>query len=204
MDWSFASTAEPGFVVLLVRNRTGSLAVLSISILGIQGTKDFINILLISAGGEWYGMKESSMYNLIGLLSRWFTFLNPSTIRTIGWIVYIVAILTIFIWSAHTMNIENRHISWIVLVCILSVPHFHYHDLTLLLFPLLIAGFGTQKTTIPRGIQFALQPLTVSFVMLVGFFDRSIQYVLPYLIVVVLAILLYRQNQSISERFREV
>ena len=170
-----------------------------VAILGIQGTKDFINILLISAGGEWYGMKEGSMYNLIGLLSRWFTFLNPQTIRTIGWITYIAASLAIFVWSAQTRSIENRHLGWIVIICILTVPHFHYHDLTLLLFPLLIVGLENQKLVFPRGFQFVLQPLAISFIMLVGFFDQAIQFVIPYFIVAGLAVLLFRQNWLISK-----
>jgi hypothetical protein len=178
---------------------TGSLAIMSMAILGIQGTKDFINILLISAGGEWYGMKEGSMYNLIGLLSRRFTFLNPATIRTIGWIVYMAAILAIFIWSARTRKIKKRDISWIVLVCTLTVPHFHYHDLTLLLFPLLIVGSEGQRLMLTRGFQFMVQPLVISLIMLVGFFDQAIQFVIPYFIVAGLAILLFRQNLLISK-----
>ena len=181
---------------------TGSLAILSIAILGFQGTKDFINILMISAGGKWYGMKESSMYNLIGLLSRWFAFLNPQIIRTIGWIVYVAAILVVFIWSARTRNIENRHLSWIVLICILTVPHFHYHDLTILLFPLLIVGLERQRLKLPRGFHIVLQPLVISFIMLVGFFSRLVQFIIPYLIIVVLVILLSRQNWFTSKNLK--
>ena len=173
----------------------GSLAVMSVAIIGIQGTKDFINILLISAGGEWYGMKEDAMYNLIGLLSRWFTFLTPQIIRTVGWIVYITAMLSISIWSVRTKGIGNRHIGLIVLICILAVPHFHYHDLALLLFPLLVASLESQSFLIHRGVQFALQPLVITFIMLVGFFAPSIQFIFPYIIVVGLAILLSRQNK---------
>ena len=180
----------------------GILAVMSFAILGLQGIQDFINILLISAGGEWYGMKEGSMYNLIGLLSRWFTFLNPQTIRTIGWIAYIAAILAIFFWSARTRNIENRHLSWIDLICVLAVPHLHYHDLTLLLFPLIIVGLENQRLALPRGFQFILQPMAVSFIMLAGFFDQSIQYIIPYLMIAALAIFLFCQDQFISENLK--
>jgi len=177
----------------------GCLAILSFSILGIQGTKDFINVLMISAGGEGYGTNETSMYNLIGLFSRWLPFLSPAMIRTIGWFGYLIAILAIFTWSARTRNIENRDLSWIVLACILTVPHFHYHDLTILLFPLLTVELEKRRLMLPRWSQFILQPLAISFVMLVGFFDRSIQYIIPYVIVAGLAILLWHKRQFIPQ-----
>ena len=178
---------------------TGSLAIMSFALLGLQGIKDFIGMLLISAGGEWYGMKENSMYNLIGLLSRWLTFLNPQSIRMIGWIVYIAAILSIFIWSVRMRNIENRHIGWIILICILTVPHFHYHDLTILLFPLLIVELENRRLVLPGWLQFILQPLAVSFVMMIGFFDQSIQYIIPYVIIAGLIILLFHKKQFIAQ-----
>lgn len=177
----------------------GSLAIVSFSILGIQGTKDFINVLMISASGEGYGTNEASMYNLIGLFSRWLPFLSSATIRAIGWLVYITAILAIFIWSARTRNIENRDLSWIALVCILTVPHFHYHDLTILLFPLLSVELENRRFMLPRWFQFILQPLAISFVMMIGFFDRSIQYIIPYVIVAGLAILLWHKRQFIPQ-----
>jgi len=49
---------------------SGALAILSVSILGIQGTRGFIEILVLSAEGTWYGMKQNAMFNLIGLLMR--------------------------------------------------------------------------------------------------------------------------------------
>src|SRR3990172_1997399 len=59
----------------------GLLAVFSLSILGLEGTREFIDILLISAGGEWYGLKENTMYNLIGLLTRASPWLEAGPIR---------------------------------------------------------------------------------------------------------------------------
>src|SRR6266545_662817 len=38
---------------------SGILALFSVLILGLDGTKEFINILLISTRGEWHGMKEN-------------------------------------------------------------------------------------------------------------------------------------------------
>lgn len=206
-------TVRPHFVLLLsipflwLRRRAfwwflifaGSLALISVSILGLQGTKDFINILLISVGGEWHGMNEKSMYNLIGLLSRLLTLLSPSAIRTIGWATYLTAILAICVWAARAREIGRHHLSWIILAYILVSPHFHYHDLTLLLFPLLTVGMKTEKTLFFRGVQFVLHPLVVSFILLAGSFVKAVQFVLPYVLIAVSALLLSRQSQPIPE-----
>lgn len=180
----------------------GFLALVSISILGFQGTKSFINILLISAGGEWYGMNENSMYNLIGLLSRMPIFISPSAIRTIGWIAYLSGILAIFVWAARTKELRRHHLNWIILVCILLSPHFHFHDLTLLLFPLLTVGRVIEMSLFYRGIQVILQPLVTSILLLVGSFAKAANLILPYILIALLALLLSHQSQIKPESLK--
>jgi hypothetical protein len=172
----------------------GVLALVSVAMLGIQGTKDFIGILSISAGGEWYGMKEQAMFNLIGLFSRLLPFVAPSVIRAVGWGIYLTVILAFCIWSAQTREMNFRMLNWMFLTCILVVPHFHYHDLTLLLFPLLGAGLTVESVPFYRGLRSALQPLAVSFIFLAGSFNATINFSLPYVIILGAAVLLYRQR----------
>jgi len=73
---------SPSMVAILCHRRASALA--SILMLGRQGTLDFINLLRISASGTWYGMNESAMVNMIGLILRTFPFIEPGSIRVLA------------------------------------------------------------------------------------------------------------------------
>ena len=44
-----------------------ALGLVSLACLGWDGLRGFLDLLLVSAGGEWYGLKEPLMVDLIGL-----------------------------------------------------------------------------------------------------------------------------------------
>ena len=150
---------------------TGTLALFSILLIGWNGTLDFINILQISAGGTWYGMNENAMFNLIGLISRSLPFLELNFIRILGWVGYIASILFLcFIWAK-----KEKSVSWLIsLTIILSLffaPHLHYHDLTLLMIPLVIVGRQSKNTTnLILGISLTLLLI------------KPLYYILPYVL----------------------
>jgi len=173
----------------------GSLAVTSIAILGIEGTKDFIDVLFISAAGEWYGMKEIAMYNLIGLLARSLPLVGAESIRLVGWTVYLAAIPALCCWAACARKMDIHSLSVIILVSLLVVPHLHFHDLALFLFPLLTASLRIETGTIYRGIQSALQPMIISLLLLFSSFHTTILHIWPFLIMLALFILAYRRHR---------
>jgi Glycosyltransferase family 87 len=115
---------------------SGFLALVSIGLLGRTGTSEFIHILSLSAGGEWYGMKENVMFNLIGLLTRTFPPLQPHIIRTVGWLSYVIAILGLCkLWSKRP-EFQRLPIGLSVILALFFAPHLHFHDLALLLIPI--------------------------------------------------------------------
>ena len=166
---------------------SGLLAVFSLSILGLEGTREFIDILLISAGGEWYGLKENAMYNLIGLLTRASPWLEAGLIRLLGWIVYAIAIISLCILWAKNRIQENGHVRLTVTLALFAVPHLHFHDLALLLIPIyeLIRSSmrsGGLKTSIAIGL-----PIASSLLFLISNATPFLQYTAPYLIMLALA-----------------
>lgn len=166
---------------------SGILALFSFLILGIDGTREFIDILFLSAGGEWYGMKESAMYNLIGLLVRTMPWLGANTIRLVGWAIYIIAVIGLCIlWTRHK-NLQGGKIGLTVILALLTVPHLHFHDLALLLIPvyeLMRSIARTGGVRIPIAIAL---PIAISLVLLLGNIAPLLQYTLPYLIMLALA-----------------
>lgn len=175
----------------------GILATLSVVLLGPQGVEDFVSILRLSASGAWYGIKEEMMLNLIGLLFRWTPFLGSTAIHALGWAAYAGVLLGLTVWAARGAELNQRFLGMAFLACVLVAPHLHYHDLTMLLFPLLAIQLQTEDTPVLQGLQNILQPLAVSFILLIGSFNATINFALPYAIMLGAAVLLYRQKAGL-------
>jgi hypothetical protein len=160
-----------------------SLAILSLLIVGVQGVQQYINILLISAGGEWHGMKEEAMFNLIGLLTRTMPGLGAENIRILGWIIYGMTILGLtFLW-AKRKNLPANLIGLTVILTLFTVPHLHFHDLTLLLIPMYeLSRLGNLKKSAATVL-----PISVSLLFLLSNLSVFWQYTTPYLVMLGLA-----------------
>jgi len=166
---------------------TGGLALFSILILGVEGTMEFINLIRISASGEWYGMKENAMYNLIGLLTRTLPWLGAETIRVIGWIVYGITIIALCIFWARSKDLEAGKIGLTVILALFAVPHLHFHDLTLLLIPIYeLIRASAQSASLKTSIATVL-PIAISLLLLLSNTSPLLQYTFPYLIMLALA-----------------
>lgn len=164
------------------------LALFSLWLIGWQGVQQFIHILLISAGGEWFGMNEKDMFNLIGIFFRLLPQAEPGLLRSTAWGVYVLSIGGLsFAWKKSPV-IDNRLTGVAILLALLASPHLHYHDLTLLWFPLMFAGYGVRINT---GI--ILVP-AVSLVLLFSFLIPPLKFVVPYLVMGLCALILIKMG----------
>ena len=173
---------------------SGILALLSLLILGSNGTREFINILLLSTRGEWYGMKENAMYNLIGLLTRAVPGLEAGTIRALGWIVYAITMICLCVLWSKTQDRENGLIGLSVTLALFVAPHLHFHDLALLLIPIYELIRTSKETGKLKTSVAILAPLAISLLLLISNISPYLQYTIPYLIMLLLAIVSYNQN----------
>jgi len=175
---------------------SGILALLSFLILGVNGTRDFINILLTTAGGEWYGLNENAMFNFIGLILRIFPWLGAETIRTIGWVVYGSTIIALCILWSKKKDLQAGQIGLTVILALFTVPHLHFHDLTLLLIPIYeLIRFSPQNERLKTSIA-TLLPIAISLLLLLGNISPLLQYTFPYLIMLALAIYPYYSKHT--------
>jgi hypothetical protein len=184
------------FMVFLLG--AGTFAFLSLFLLGQNGTKEFIEILLLSAGGEWYGMKENVMYNLIGLLTRILPDIGAGTIRAVGWIVYVIAILCLCLLWGRNKNLRDGRIGITVILVLFVSPHLHFHDLALLLIPIydmvrLSREDGTIKTSMAITI-----PIAISLLLLLSNLSPSLQFTTPYLIMLAFIVYPYFLKHKMS------
>ena len=154
----------------------GLLALASILMLGRQGTLDFINLLHISASGTWYGMNESAMVNMIGLILRTFPFIEPGSIRVLGWIGYVIGISLVSILWIRAREFDSRLLSLSLIIALLCAPHLHYHDLTLLIIPLIFAVTLPISAVSPE--RMAQLPLAASLLFML----EPLHFILPYIL----------------------
>jgi putative effector of murein hydrolase LrgA (UPF0299 family) len=166
---------------------SGILALFSFLILGTSGIKQFIDILFVSAGGEWFGMKENAMYNLIGLLTRAVPQLEAGVIRTLGWIVYGIAVIGLCILWFKTRDLKNGHIGLSIILTLFFVPHLHFHDLALLLIPIYELILRSKEPGYLKTSIAILMPIAISLVLLISNASYYLQYTIPYLIMFMLA-----------------
>ena len=113
------------------------LGLVSLLAVGPGGMQAYLRLLLTAAGGQFYGMQEGAMVNLVGLLTRLAPGLGSAAIHWIGWVVYGVTLVGLCILWARSRVIADKQIGLAVALAVFAVPHLHYHDLTLLLLPLL-------------------------------------------------------------------
>lgn len=161
----------------------GGLALVSVLLIGSNGTLDFLKILQISAGGTWFGMNEKDMLNLIGLVYRLFPALPAELIRILGWVGFAAGMgASVWVWQK-TNPSQASKLGLSILIALFLVPHLHYHDLTLLIVPLAFLKWGDERA--------AYLPLGISLFLL---FLNPLYYVLPYILFACLGWLLVHRS----------
>jgi hypothetical protein len=166
---------------------SGALAVFSVLILGANGMKQFIDVLLLTAGGNWYGTHQEAMLNLIGLLLRTLP-IRAEIIRGIGWAFYgLTLIFLCILWSRKT-DLQDGRIGLTITLIVFAVPHLHFHDLSLLLIPIYeLIRFSAQGRFLKKETALVL-PIAVSLILLLSNAAFWLHYTIPYLIMLALAL----------------
>jgi hypothetical protein len=175
----------------------GVLVLISVLLVGPAGVANFLRILSISAGGEGYKIHESAMVNLIGLLVRTVPALPAQAIRVVGWAGFaiLVPLLCVIWWKSPV--IEEKHVGLAVVLALFLSPHLHYHDLAMLLLPLGGAMRVLSARRLAEMKDIVLVPVSLSLVLLFGFFVPAIQSFLPYLVMLALVLFLWMPEKVI-------
>jgi glycosyl transferase family 87 len=172
------------------------LAIISAMILNIQGIVGFVNILRISSEGNWFGMKPADMLNLFGFILRIVQFPNSGTASLIGWLIYLAGIVIIGVLWQRSKIIDESLLGLSILIVIVTAPHLHLHDLTLLIFPLLFVA-NDRIATLSES-RWAMIPLGTSLFFIIGILLDVVYFIPPYIVFIALAWLLLYRYRSIS------
>lgn len=165
------------------------LGVFSLAIVGIKGMLEFFELLQLSAGGEFFGMQEAAMVNLVGGLVRIFPAVDLYLVHWIGWGAYVVAIIALCVIWIRIRVLGVPHFALAVILSLFFAPHLHYHDLTLLLIPVACLMLLLFRSGRLPGKTIALLPLVISLFLLLGSLVPGMKYILPFVVMLILAVL---------------
>jgi hypothetical protein len=176
------------------------LGITSLLMLGWGGTRAYLEMLRISAAGEFFGMHESAMVNLVGWLTRYAPGMGSDLIHAFGWGGMLAAVVGLCILWQRSRVLEPRQLGLAVLLAVFFVPHLHYHDLTLLLIPLICVFIGGARGSLllPQAAGAGL--LGVSLVLLLGSLVPGVKYDLPLLVMIGIEVLLWFPEKLLIRR----
>jgi hypothetical protein len=155
---------------------------ISIIPLGVSGVKDFLNIMFNVAVGS----RNTAFFNIIGLLSRAFPDWQSRTIQLIGWGAYVLGVIGLLIAWRQPKEIDARVLGLALVLSLLVSPHLLYHDLTLLMIPLVIAIWKGTEGGLLRKKDAAVVVLVLSVFLLLSFVWTATQYMAVYLLMGIL------------------
>jgi diacylglycerol kinase len=178
----------------------GALLVVSLFLVGLSGIKDYMQIIAISAG-ENCNSGQTIMFNVLGCLLRSFPNVSPELQRHIAWAVYAIALVGLcFLWRK-ARTIEPHHIGTLILIGLFTVPHLHYHDLVILLVPIILSIRKANKLGL---ICLRDTPLIVTGLSLLLLINHTLlsPYIhsIPYLLMILLFIWLWMPEHLIKLR----
>lgn len=167
------------------------LGILCLIVLGWDGICNLVNFLMVSAGGQWYGLHPEDMPTLSGLIRRTAPGADVQVIQFTSWGTYLITIAGLCIHFRKSKKIGEQQIGLAVLVSLFVVPYLHYHDLACLLIPILCLARVLDDGNFLEARNSALLPLIVSLMLLFGSLMPALKYNVPYLVMILLILVLW-------------
>ncbi|MFZ5882861.1 MAG: glycosyltransferase family 87 protein [Chloroflexota bacterium] len=173
-----------------------TLALISLGLLGKDGTLRFIESIRYIEGTVWRENHALDMPTISGIIRRNFTVSNYEPIQKMVWLCYALGIAAFGLWWRKLPALDERHIGLLSLSAIFFVPYAHYHDLILLLIPIFCLIRFHQRLGLVHQNYLVLLPLTVSWLLNIGFAGSG-QWKFPmvYTIMALLAYFLVRAEK---------
>lgn len=163
------------------------LGLYSFLLVGPDGVRDFITLLRISASGEGFEMSQNAMFNFTGVALRLFPQASLEVIHWLAWGLFLAVLIGLSIWWKISPELDYRQIVLISTLSVFAAPHLHYHDLALLLIPVLGLALAAAPARRQRvGWKAALSPMVVSILLLAADLWDPLRYSMPYMIMAAL------------------
>lgn len=126
----------------------GAMAFISIGMIRIPGTLDFINMIIETAGasGDTFGVNKQVMLNASGIFLRLWPSAPETILSLVTWGVYLGGI-GYLCWLHHAYKDDDPEAHLIVIgisivVAMFASPHLHVHSMSVLWVPLAVFYWG--------------------------------------------------------------
>ena len=176
----------------------GILGLVSLAAVGLRGIHGFFVQISVSASGEWYGLKESLMVNLVGLLWRIAPGLGGEIIHGFGWAFYGLVVVGLCVLWARSSEIREKQIVVALTLALFASPHLHYHDLTFLLIALIAGACLMARGGVIQPRDTAMGPLSISILLLLGSLVPALEYNIAYVLMVLIVLIVCYPEKFIS------
>jgi len=167
------------------------LVIISWVLVKTQGLVGFISSLQSIESTIWTQPHALDMPTLSGIIRRNFQVIDVALVRNLIWGCYTAGIICFCLVWYKSKEILEKHIGLLALVSILLVPYAHYHDLVILLVPIVcLIRVLSSKKAMDAGIV-AMIPLAISLIALVGFVGAGfLKFPLIYCVMLILGVVL--------------
>lgn len=167
------------------------LVLFSLVYAGPGGIEGFLRVLLVSGRGVNFHTGEDNMVNLVGMLWRIFPGASASVIHGIGWGVYCAAIAGLCVYWFRVRSVAEKQVSLMALTATLVAPHLHFHDLVLLIVPVVCLILLLKRGEFLSAQNIIILPLVISLALLFSFFSEFLLHKISYLVVLLLFLALW-------------
>jgi hypothetical protein len=169
------------------------ISLFSLVLINWDGLQDFIQLMVISAKGNGYGLNQVNMHNFTGLILRSFPTIDKITLQWLKWGIYFVAIIGLcYLWWRRKDRLNAQLIGATVLLGVFTSPHLHFHDISLLILPGLAVVLPWAKTDGWNKARALIVLPAISLLLIFTHFITSVWfYRSVYMIMIVLGISLW-------------
>jgi len=149
--------------------------ILTLAFIGFEGARGMVELLRLSAESNDYGISRTEQVNLLGLMLR--AGVGVTVAKASAWLAFASAIC----YSAWLMHkgCDLSRLGVVVALSVITSPHLHSHDLSLLLLPMCAAASKTKHRAL------AFLPLSPAYM---------INRIVPYLLTTLLCLILRRRS----------
>ena len=167
------------------------LVIISWALIKTEAMISFINSLKVIESTIWIEPHTLDMPTISGMIRRNFNVIDVTFVRNLIWGCYLAGMIGFCIAWHRSKDIFEKHIGLLALFSILLVPYAHYHDLVILLVPIVCLVRVLSSSKIIETGLLSIFPLIVSLIALVGFVGPGyLKFPLIYFVMLVLGYLL--------------
>lgn len=176
------------------------LALLSIGLLGQEGTIRFIESIRYIEGTVWQEAHALDMPTISGVIRRNFELSSFEPIQNVVWIFYLLGIAGFAVVWRKSPVIDEKLIGLLTLAAIFVVPYAHYHDLILLLIPIFCLIRIYQRKGVVHQNYYSILPLAISWSLTLGFAGTGLlKFPIVYTIMFLLGYLLLKTEKNTQD-----